>query len=86
MKKQHVQHVQENIVHIHTYKEGCKKKPATKKEEPKTAKTKLEPTSAETKPAKSVLKKILSPDTKLQEGNAKLRVVVTGGKLRYKSR
>ena len=49
----------------HTYKEGCKKKPATEKEEPKTAKTKLEPTSAETKPAKSVLKKILSPDTKL---------------------
>ena len=49
----------------HTYKQGCKKKPATEKEEPKTAKTKSEPTSAETKPAKSVLKKILSPDTKL---------------------
>ena len=43
--------------HTHTYKEGCKKKPATKKEEPKPAKTTT---------AKPVLKKILSPDTKLE--------------------
>ena len=48
-----------------TYKEGCKKKPVTKKEEPKSAKTKTEPKPAETTTAKSVLKKILSPDTKL---------------------
>ena len=49
----------------HTYKEGCKKKPAAKKEEPKSAKAKTEPTSAETTKSKSVLQKILSPDTKL---------------------
>ena len=41
----------------HTYKEGCKKKPITKKEEPKPAKTTT---------AKAVLKNILSPDTKLE--------------------
>ena len=49
----------------HSYKEGCKKKPVTKKEEPKTAKAKKAPKPAETTTAKSVLKKILSPDTKL---------------------
>ena len=49
----------------HTYKEGCKKKPDTKKEEPKSAKAKTEPKPAEATTAKSVLKKILSPDTKL---------------------
>ena len=62
----------------HTYKEGCmKKKPSTvgevpkeaekKKSEPKTAKTsesKDKPTPADTT-AKSVLKKIISPDMKL---------------------
>ena len=40
-----------------TYKEGCKKKPITTKEDLKPAKTTT---------AKSVLKKILSPDTKLE--------------------
>ena len=49
----------------HTYKEGCKKKPVTKKEEPKPAKAITEPKPAETTTAKSVLRKILSPDMKL---------------------
>ena len=62
----------------HTYKEGCmKKKPSPVEEVPKESKTlKAEPTSAKTseskeKPttaettARSVLKKIISPDTKL---------------------
>ena len=61
----------------HTYKEGCmKKKPSPVEEVPKESKTpKAEPTSAKTseskeKPttaettARSVLKKIISPDTK----------------------